>query len=242
MVDRAPWIATIVFCATVLARRRGQRRAETFVVLAVLAFISFNVWRVGPFFSLAAVIFLGPAAFRRRHPTMGADTPRTLAAASTMFVLFSLFVAAAAVRNLGCVRMSGDWIPDVQAARFIESSNMRGRLITWFGWGEYTIWRFGGRLLVSMDGRRETVYSPDVIDGHQQIYSAAPGAEEYVRQLNADYAWLPAGSPPTRLLRNLGWNTLYVSPRSVVLGRTSKAAPVVAPAASYSEPRCFPGL
>ena len=49
--------------------------------------------------------------------------------------------------------------PMEQRERFIRDHQLRGRMVTYFDWGEYAIWHLSPRVRVSLDGRRETVYS-----------------------------------------------------------------------------------
>src|SRR5690606_14688422 len=49
-----------------------------------------------------------------------------------------------------------------------------GRLVTFFDWGQYALWHFAPRLKVSMDGRRETVYSDARLAEHDAILLGRP--------------------------------------------------------------------
>ncbi len=80
-------------------------------------------------------------------------------------VLFSGLAAiglvAAAVPHFGCLRLTGMDFP-VRAVGILKESNAKGNLVVHFDWGEYVIWHLGPRIQVSLDGRRETVYSNEV--------------------------------------------------------------------------------
>ena len=44
----------------------------------------------------------------------------------------------------------------------LKQSGVAGNLAVEFSWGEYVLWHLGPRVKVSMDGRRETIYTPEV--------------------------------------------------------------------------------
>jgi hypothetical protein len=108
------------------------------------------------------------------------------------------FAAAAtpAARRFNCLTVAGDWSPDRQGAAYLVGTS--GRLLTTFDWGEYAIWHFGPRLKVSIDGRRETVYSNAVINWHLAFERGDAEAAEVVAGLAPDYVWLRSGRTVTK--------------------------------------------
>ena len=60
--------------------------------------------------------------------------------------------------------------PEPDVTSFVRLNNLRGRMITWFDWGEYAIWHFSPAIQVSLDGRRETAYSANVVRSHLEFY------------------------------------------------------------------------
>ena len=97
-----------------------------------------------------------------------------------------------ATRAFACLPIKGTWTPDLPAASYLRVAS--GRLLTTFDWGEYAIWHFGPRLKVSIDGRRETVYSDSVLQWHRAFESAEPDAQTIVAELAPDYVWLRSSS------------------------------------------------
>jgi hypothetical protein len=110
--------------------------------------------------------------------------------------------AAPAARPFNCLTFAGDWSPDRQGAAYLVGAS--GRLLTTFDWGEYAIWHFGPRLKVSIDGRRETVYSNSVINWHRAFELGDEEAANVVAALSPDYVWLRSGRTRARqwLLEN----------------------------------------
>jgi hypothetical protein len=121
---------------------------------------------------------------------------------------------------------------------------LSGRVVTFFRWGEYAIWHLPPSLKVSMDGRRETVYSDATIDGHLSLYDGNDKGLAYLDALGSDYVWLPRLLPVSGTLQARGWAPIFTGPSSVVLARNDvarrfRAEPVSSPAVPTS--RCFPG-
>jgi hypothetical protein len=81
-------------------------------------------------------------------------------------------------------------VPDRDAARVLDAAPP-GRIVTFFNWGEYAIWHFGPRLRVSMDGRRETVYSDTRLLEHDAIVRGTELAFTTLAEWQAEYVWLP---------------------------------------------------
>src|SRR5262249_29887036 len=127
---------------------------------------------------------------------------------------------AAAVALFGRhIAMTGEWLPEREAAAYVRGQALRGTMLTWFDYGEYAIWHFAPAIRVSMDGRRETVYSQETIDSHFRIYRNQPGASAAVDRMNPDYVWVPVTLPVVTALESAGWQRVFSGPRSVILSR-----------------------
>jgi hypothetical protein len=111
----------------------------------------------------------------------------------------------------------------------------------WFDWGEYAIWHLAPRLRVSIDGRRETVYSEAVRDRHGQFYLDEPGGAGLPQELAADYVWIPPYAPAVRGLEAAGWQRLYQDADSVVFGRAGSRTSNTPVAIAAAVNAFFPG-
>jgi hypothetical protein len=125
--------------------------------------------------------------------------------------------------------------PEASAVQFIGSSGINGRVLMWFDWGLYAIWHVGDRLRVSIDNRRETVYSAAVVNEHRAFY--AGNAPDYPDQVHADYVWVPLKLALDKQLEPRGWHAIFRGPRSVIFSRV--AAPMTVGSESDGTP-CFP--
>jgi hypothetical protein len=232
-----PWLLTAALAIVSVARRRPRPWQEISLV-TMLAFASFRVSRIGPFFSLAvAILLLGQAPGPDGSPLPGPSRQTRLAMAFVCLLIVGLAIARRPA-TVTCLETSADLAIDNQAAAFIADHDLRGRLVVWFNWGEYALWHFGPQLKVSMDGRRETVYSERTMDAHSGLYKAAGNARAFLAGLHADYIWLPPTLPLNRHLGEWGWQRVFTSDRSVIWA-VRPLPPAVRAGAIPT--RCFPG-
>jgi hypothetical protein len=193
-----PWIATVAFTAWLL--RTGDRsRWRVVAVSIMLAYASARVMRLWPLYIEVAVMLLAPSIRakwpRRASATFGATREEAVAGA---VILAGCLTGAAWLGSSAfrCIAVDGDWTPDVVAAAALDG-HQPGRLVVFFDWGEYALWHWGPSLLVSMDGRRETVYSDARLREHQDILDATPAGQRVLEDSHAAYVWLPASSTRT---------------------------------------------
>ena len=103
--------------------------------------------------------------------------------------------------------------------RFSGRTGRRGAWSAWFDWGEYVSFHFGPALKVSMDGRRETVYSAAMLEAHNEFYRNGPGAREFLERLSPDYVWLPKSLPVSAMIADWGWPKIFETETSTVWAR-----------------------
>lgn len=220
--------------------RTGRLRAA--IVFGMLAFSSARVMRIESLYICAAAILLAPwlaARFPGLEPgasRLPVEAQRVVAA--TLAAFAAAGAIALGVHGLSCVREFGDWLPDATTAHALDDAR-DGRLVTFFDWGEYALWHFGPRLRVSMDGRRETVYSEARLVEHDAILAGKPEGLAVLAAWRAEYVWLPSAATVTRrwLVAN-GYRVDAESPRSFVAVRDD--LPVLRAKASQPSADCFP--
>jgi hypothetical protein len=221
----------------------ASARPSRVVALVFLAYASWRVRRLLPFFGLATVMLLAPSFAALRRRPRDATSPRavrpvvagTLAAAAIVLAALNVWQVT---RAFGCLRMDHSREADVRGATFIRANHLHGRLLTYSDWGVYAIWHFAPALQVSIDGRREFVYPLAEIARHNAIYWNAPTALADVDALAPDYVWLPPTLPVIPTLERNGWTPIFTAERSVVLARTPARA-VLTPG-ERPLPPCFP--
>ncbi len=251
---KLPWVVLLPWTSMTLLAAAGAwfgRRSVNPAHVAIVALYwvsSLRVSRLDAFFILSAVILLGShirTAFRRfsRRRTPSATDfvsgpPRTFVA----ILLIGCLGIAASFRNFACIPVREDWMPEPASVAFIRSNRLQGRMLTFFDWGEYAIWHLAPAVKVSMDGRRETVYSDAMVSDHFELYRDAPESLDFVTRLDPDYAWLPQKFTVLKTLERAGWRRIYSGPKSAILiepGGSLPARPLAMP--SGGSARCFPG-
>jgi hypothetical protein len=212
------------------------------LVVLVLGVASARVARLVGFFALAVAFELVPVAWRSAQPPEADDCTAArdrhvspLAALATWAALVAIAIAIAG----RTIQMDGPWLPEPEAAQFVERHALSGRMLTWFDYGEYAIWHFWPRITVSMDGRRETVYSERVRAEHFEAYAGTRAGLASVTAMAPDFAWLPKTSPAVEALVAQRWHVAFSGSRSVILARHWTAPPVTS--SVPPGPRAFPG-
>ena len=236
-----PWVVAVMLGVWAVRSLR-VRRLPVMAVLLMLAWSSFRVMRIGSLFVEASVIFLAPAVIAR-WPACLPVLPVSRSRAEPLVAGY-LFAAAGAaaiwigLHTLTCLPFGGPWAPEMAPVRLLSAAPA-GRVVTFFDWGQYALWHLGPRLAVSMDGRRETVYTDARLREHDAIVLGEPEGLETLARWRAEYVWLPARSTATRdwLVAN-GYRLVYSSDESFVAVRDD--LPPLGTSAVPARP-CFPG-
>ena len=232
-----PWPIVAYECLApalglVAVMKAGRVSVAYAAMLTVLAAATWRISRVDAFLHCAVILLLAPqldawlGRTAREEPATAPPRSRWLAV--------SAFAMSAAIASRGWIPVTGSWAPDPVALSAIQSSGAK-RVLTWFDWGEYAIWHLAPEgIRVSMDGRRETVYSEGTIADHFAFYRATPSQVDYADRLGADLVWLPADLPIVPVLQERSWKIAYRSETSIVLQRSAPrtadvAKPSVAP-------------
>jgi hypothetical protein len=237
-----PWIAATLAIPW-WARRPSALRWPTVAVLAMLAYASLRVMRIESIFVTAAAILLAPA-IRERWPSR--QTPFALMLHQHRRWFVAVIVGAVLFagvrtdfRSLTCIGVWSATRPDQHVLPSLQQAQT-GRIVTFFDWGQYALWHLGPRLRVSIDGRRETVYSDRRLAEHGAILAGTPEGFERLAEWKAEYVWLPTTSHRTAewLVEN-GYRLDVETARSFVAVRADLPR-LPAPVAYISSP-CFPG-
>jgi hypothetical protein len=200
VLDWMPWLL-VVIGVTVCAFSKPRPPLERLAMTAMLAYAALRVARTAPLCVVAAVLLMRPSVLATRFNVPLTFDPLSRSALRGLAVaLLALAVIAGVVvtRLARCIPIAGGWSPDLVAGQALIDANVRGKMVTWFDWGEYTLWHLGGGLRVSMDGRRETIYSDTVLEEHFALYEGTPEGVAYLERLGPDYVWLPASKTRVR--------------------------------------------
>jgi len=156
-------------------------------------------------------------------------------------IALALYVGSAVIGAVRVVEVAGHWIPDRDAAAYLRAERPGARVLTWFDWGEYALWHLSpAGIRVSMDGRRETVYSAQVISDHSSFYRGRADMVDYPDRIGADHVWLPSHFPMVEPLMRRGWIKVLDTGKSVILARAGALEPWVPRVAAAGERNLFP--
>jgi len=243
-----PWCVAAALVVFALFKGLHSKPAAALITILCGA-ASLRVSRLDVFFTLSAVMFCAPAFANPRHRgAVHTAIGKSGAAALLGVAMLALAIVGARAR-WRCVFIDDRWPPEPEVVSFVHQNHLRGRMLTFFDWGEYAIWHLAPDIQISFDGRRETVYSQRVIDDHSRIYQNLPDAQKVMAELGAEYAWLPSNLAAVQALKTAGWTPLFAGPMSILLKspttstETQVGSPLVLhdPPASAWGTRCFPG-
>ena len=206
---------------------------ERIAMTAMLAYAALRVARTAPLCVVAAVLLMRPtvlASTVQRSTDVRSQPSRSALRGLAVALLAVAVISGAVMTRLArCIPIAGDWSPDLVAGHALIDAQVRGKMVTWFDWGEYTLWHLGGGLRVSMDGRRETIYSDTVLERHFALYEGTPEGLAYLQRLDPDYVWLPASKTGARdWLAAHGYRVDVSTPQSFVAVRGDR--PSISPA------------
>jgi hypothetical protein len=239
------WIGGIAFFLwnrrALLSQSDGGFRAVLSPIgcITMLAVGAMLVNRLVPLFVPVMVTLVGPL-LKQQGAVEGVAIPRE----RTLFdiaVTAAVVIVLAVVRVLSpCISIEGNWAPDLQAAAALRAADAKGRLISWYDWGEYAIWHLSPALKVSLDGRYEETMSRARLREEFAIAEGDPEGLVELGRLTPEYVWLPQSysSRTKAWLREHGYRIDVDTPESFVAVRPD--LPVVAPV-SISPSGCFPG-
>jgi hypothetical protein len=211
-------------------------------VIALLLAATFRIGRVDAFLQCAIAMLLAQpivGLLNRIDLNLRPVFRRPSFAVAVLTIGLAAYAGVAAVRNLRVIRVEGPWIPDRVAAMLLRDARPNARVLTWFDWGEYALWQLSpAGIRVSMDGRRETVYSAGVTSDHRRFYAGQPDMIDYPDRIGADHVWLPSRLAVIEPLMRNGWTKVIDTGRSIVLARSGP--PIAVPHQPHESERLFP--
>jgi hypothetical protein len=231
---------------------RRERRPSLLVLFMVTSLLPFIARRHTPLFAIGLIVLAGEheadvmaRLFERqaaagenrpadsRAPDSRADDPRP-AAPRVIRLFAAMFLAIAAVCVFASVRHFGRIVVDreeypIEAVQMLRASGLRGNVATNFNWGEYVLWHLGPAVKVSIDGRRETVYSDAVYEENQRFAFGHGKWDTLIERPDVDLALVPTQHWPVSNLLRLkpGWSPAYEDDRSAIFVRQGSTAAAV---------------
>lgn len=200
------WIASVGLAFYCLRHRRmGRLRGFLFCMLA--AYMALKHIRHG---SLYAVVWIGLVPAWLSATPLGIHLRRFVSSHHYGFRRVAQYVAIGAI--LFCIA-NESWratIPQsfddvshpypVAAIDFLESKHFEGKIVVPFHTGAFVTWRLFPKALVSIDGRYEVAYQPDVLPKHNLLYAFEDGWQDVLNEYSPDALLVPKNC---ELFRNI---------------------------------------
>jgi hypothetical protein len=190
-----------------------------------LAALAFRSNRHVPLLTMWAAPVLGLLAPAALSPSRGRDLP--LLVVTLVIGVAGAFEVAAAFHDPWPrihVETRGPAAQPFGAASFLRVNELGGRLYNPLWWGSYLTWELYPRVVVSSDGRNDTVHAVARIGENFLFYATRdPDLEAPVRD-SADFLLAPARAFVTSRVRaDSRWVTLYEDSESILFVRNDEA-------------------
>lgn len=207
--EGAAYVLLLAVAGIGLAFSRRVPGPAVLAVLAGMAIAPLAAYRHSPLFAAAvAVLAAAPLAdaWQRWMPATSGQAPPLLGGVA---LAAAVVLAGLALTELPCVRIPPRTFP-ARAAALLRDSGVEGNLAVDFDWGEYVIWHLGPRVQVSMDGRRETVYSGEVYEEHLRFLFGQGDWAALVDRPATNLALVSKAFPAFNLMKlKPGWLLVY---------------------------------
>ena len=250
----ATYVVLLVTSSAALIGSRRERPPALVMVYACIALLPLVAVRHLSLFAVAAAVICGEHIqdVWERRPRLRGQSPRAGPKPRLVRLLLGLScvlgvaLIGASFRALPCIQLEGGDYP-VRAIALIKASVPQGNLAIHFNWGEYAIWHLGPQIKVSMDGRRETVYSEEMYRENLRFMTGVGQWDALLEEHDTDLALVKKADATYNLLRlKPEWIMLYEDPLSALfvpqdspLRQRIEATPL--PALVYDgEGLCFP--
>jgi hypothetical protein len=128
--------------------------------------------------------------------------------------------------NFRCLRIDPRAVAVPTAAiALLKEAGIAGNLAIHFDWGEYALWHLGPRIKVSVDGRRETVYSAKVYDENLNFMNGTGDWEAILRNYETGLALVSKSFPVFNLMKlKPDWILVYDDPEAALFVRRGSPA------------------
>ncbi len=216
----ALYMILVALTLTGLLYSRRERPPALLAVYTSMAILPLTAVRHLPLFAVSAALISGEHmqdAWDRGRSYLLKPQPSTLRPrlafvfAGTSFII-ALGMLGLAAPQLSCIQLPKDFYA-VRAIDIIDEVVPAGNLVVHFDWGEYAIWRLGPQIKVSVDGRRETVYSREIYQQNMHFMTGTEDWDELVDAHKTDIVLVPAGRASYNLmLLKPGWVKVYQDP------------------------------
>ena len=210
----------LALALTGLMFSRKERSPVLITLFACTALLPLIASRHMPLFGLTCAVLTGhhvADVWDRTSPVLsvyGNHESQSVWFTVAYFVI-ALVAITASLPNFQCIRMDGREPFPVKAVALLKQSNAAGNIAVHFDWGEYVLWHLGPRIKVSIDGRRETVYSERSYAENLRFTGGLGNWDEILEKHETDLVFVSKTFPVFNLMQlKPGWTRVYEDPMS----------------------------
>ena len=215
------YLAVVGFGAIAVPALYRSRQWPALILFVGGALLPFVARRHLPLFVLITIVMCAEHTAARWPKTDGSRFPPVISAA---MLVQAIVLLALTLPQFARIRVDPAAFPIAATAR-LAGSQVAANVAVDFDWGEYVIWHAGPRLKVSVDGRRETVYSDAAYEQNRRFTAGSEGWDQLLDQQPTDLALVSVRTGAfDRLTQHAGWELLMHDEISALFGRTG--APV----------------
>jgi hypothetical protein len=228
-----------------LALSRQPRRPVLLIIFGITALLPWMAIRHLPLFCIASLVLTGEhvgSAWNRALPQKQRDLRLSPWAASLPVTVAAALLLRGSTLNLHRIHTPADDMPMAVVA-LLKQSGVSGNLAAPYRWGEYIIWHLGPQIKVSMDGRRETVYSTAIYQQNMNFMFGVKDWDALLSQHWTDMTLVEKNAPDDNLLRlKPGWLMVFEDAKSALFVNqdSSLVEPLRRAAANFTPPEANP--
>jgi hypothetical protein len=215
------YLVLLVIGALGLGFSRRYKPKPIIILFVVAAILPLASVRHLPLFALAMLIFAGEhIADAKTRIRLGKSNPQRI---QSLLAYISIFLAII-ILFWGYLNSRQIWITNKSITLFpteivslIKESGIKGNLAVEFNWGEYVIWHLGPEIKVSVDGRRETVYSEEIYEANLSYLTGGEGWATLIDEYDTNIALITRNGPAYNLMKTKrGWDLIYENSTSAL--------------------------
>ncbi|HWP56619.1 MAG TPA: hypothetical protein VNL14_01890 [Candidatus Acidoferrales bacterium] len=231
-VEGAMYVSLLALAVAGLLQTQRERKPVPVALFVCMSVLPLVAVRHLPLFSIAALVFVTDhiADFWNQRFSSRAvrDSSRRLLVMTALQVFTGVLLIGGALRNFQCIRVSpAVSLFPARAIALLKESKVSGNLAVHFDWGEYALWHLSPQIKVSMDGRRETVYSDAIYKETQDFMHGLGEWDRLLERRQTDLALVSKKFASFNLMKlKPGWVAVYEDPMSALFVReASRLAP-----------------
>ncbi len=201
---------------------KAKHRSEAFLFLLLFA-MAIKSERFIPFAAL-----LLPIILLHTLPQTQKRLPRLLE--GVFLVLFlscaSIYTFSFPLNSTAFAFMVRQDKSPVVMCQFLQAQNLSGNVFAKYRLAAHIPYCTQGRMKVFIDGRADTVYSPEIFATYRSIYKMNLGWENQLLEAGTDFVlWTKKGKFPSALKKSPNWEILFEDHVSYLFERTDRTTP-----------------